>query len=1129
MTTVTWVAGISGDWTVGTNWEGGLAPLYDQDAAILAGTADTYSTATVEAGDDVSVAGLVIGPATSTSGPTPMVVVVGTLAVAGVITLDGGELYVGTYAVATTGGELVGGTVDVASGRLILPGSTLFAPGGGELVEGTTLDGIAIDATGSLSLPGAALVVGGLTVTATTLAGGLLEFAGTQVLSAQTVEGADFTVAGTLTLAASDVLTGGFTFGSGDNSYDDLDTVINDGTIAAAPSFDLLAGLLNNGLFVAAGTNEVDYQNIGNAGTLELTAGASLTIGTDNANATHILTNTGLIQIVAGSTLTLDNDAGLGDAGNTDPDSDNAGGTVEIDTGGVLALQAGLSGGTIVSRGGTLGSVGFSGTLEDLALTGSVVVVGLTIDPLTSFVGSTPGSSLDLDAQGLVAFSGAETVANVDLTLDSRSVLGESSVTLADSTSVTPGANGGGIAAATTLLLQGMVGAAAGTVELAGTVALINTGTIQTAAGESLVLYGDSIANTGRIVIAAGNTLTVGGTIGAATLASFTFEGAVTLNLGTVVGGVLTIAAGDTLANVGHIDGVTVDDAGVLGTVGTLDAVTWNGAPLDLSNSDNANVAGGLTVTDGQGGAGTIILGGTDSQLTLDDPETLDHVVIDIGDTVASPDTNDQAILQGSSLGATPITFGANATVDVSGNLPLEGIGPAGTLTNDGVINFGPQGVAGDSGTGLAVLDVSEVVNNGFIALGSLPMQQGVLQGAMTAADLNSQGVTNVAVVNAGTDDSRMGIPSNPNDIGWGFIYGSIEGMLSSGVRGSALATTPTAPTTAPNNAAQVADETTLTGSGTILLGAGANADLDAQIGASQTIEFANTLALATFTDPAKVLAQITGFGNLDVIDLAGQAYSGGTASYDGGTLAVPTSNGTFSLNVAFASGYSGADVQLADDGQGGTIAFIATVACFARGTLIATTHGPVPVEALSVGNNVALAGGGTARIVWLGHRRVACARHPRPDSVWPVRIARDSFGPGQPCRDLFLSPDHAVFCNGVLIPVRHLIDGEGIAQIPCDAVEYWHVELARHDVLLAEGLPCESFLDTGNRAAFGNGGVVVDAHPDFARRVWDAEACAPLVVAGPRLAAARSLIQKWSERRDSNPRPPVPQSRTGA
>ncbi len=75
----------------------------------------------------------------------------------------------------------------------------------------------------------------------------------------------------------------------------------------------------------------------------------------------------------------------------------------------------------------------------------------------------------------------------------------------------------------------------------------------------------------------------------------------------------------------------------------------------------------------------------------------------------------------------------------------------------------------------------------------------------------------------------------------------------------------------------------------------------------------------------------------------------------------------------------------------------------------------------------------------------------------------------------------------------------------------YYHVELPAHGVLLAEGLPAESYLDTGDRTNFANGGGPIALHPDFASRVWEAEGCAPLVVTGPVLDATRRWVNALS------------------
>jgi hypothetical protein len=185
------------------------------------------------------------------------------------------------------------------------------------------------------------------------------------------------------------------------------------------------------------------------------------------------------------------------------------------------------------------------------------------------------------------------------------------------------------------------------------------------------------------------------------------------------------------------------------------------------------------------------------------------------------------------------------------------------------------------------------------------------------------------------------------------------------------------------------------------------------------------------------------------------------------------------------------------------------TLACFAAGTRVATAHGATPVEDLRIGQRVLTVGGAPAPVVWLGRRRVVCRCHPRPRDVLPVLVRAGAFAPGQPQRDLRLSPDHAVFYRDALIPVRYLVNGASIAQVACDAVEYWHVELPRHALLLAEGLPAESFLDTGNRAAFVRG-VTAPARPEASLRIWRRHGCARLLLGGPDLAAAhRCLLRR--------------------
>jgi hypothetical protein len=76
------------------------------------------------------------------------------------------------------------------------------------------------------------------------------------------------------------------------------------------------------------------------------------------------------------------------------------------------------------------------------------------------------------------------------------------------------------------------------------------------------------------------------------------------------------------------------------------------------------------------------------------------------------------------------------------------------------------------------------------------------------------------------------------------------------------------------------------------------------------------------------------------------------------------------------------------------------------------------------------------------------------------------------PNRDLYLSPAHSLFVDGVLIPVKHLVNDRSVVRADMDdreVIEYFHIELETHEVIFAEGAPTETLLVTTGREGFAN------------------------------------------------------------
>jgi hypothetical protein len=144
---------------------------------------------------------------------------------------------------------------------------------------------------------------------------------------------------------------------------------------------------------------------------------------------------------------------------------------------------------------------------------------------------------------------------------------------------------------------------------------------------------------------------------------------------------------------------------------------------------------------------------------------------------------------------------------------------------------------------------------------------------------------------------------------------------------------------------------------------------------------------------------------------------------------------------------------------------------CFLIGTRILTPRGEVSVEELTIGALVETLNG-PLPVKWIGrHRFKKVTSSSWHSSVAPIRVARFALHDQYPRRDLYVSPGHSLFLDGVLIPVKLLINDRSVVPAKmddCEVIEYFQIELETHEVVFAEGVPAETLLTT-DREGFAN------------------------------------------------------------
>jgi hypothetical protein len=142
---------------------------------------------------------------------------------------------------------------------------------------------------------------------------------------------------------------------------------------------------------------------------------------------------------------------------------------------------------------------------------------------------------------------------------------------------------------------------------------------------------------------------------------------------------------------------------------------------------------------------------------------------------------------------------------------------------------------------------------------------------------------------------------------------------------------------------------------------------------------------------------------------------------------------------------------------------------CFMAGTKILSTHGEVPIEDLRPGDLVLTSDHRSVPVRWIGRQTVS--RVFSDELRLPVRVKAGALADNVPCRDLLVSPDHALFVQGLLVHAGALVNGTSIGRelnVPT-TFTYYHVETDDHLLILAENAPAETFVDNVDRAGFDN------------------------------------------------------------
>jgi hypothetical protein len=649
-------------------------------------------------------------------------------------------------------------------------------------------------------------------------------------------------------------------------------------------------------------------------------------------------------------------------------------------------------------------------------------------------------------------------------------------------------------------------------------------------------LVNDGTIGGGGITLSAGGQVTneTNATISAPGIALYGAPGigVTATNYGVILAqtyGVQFRGSGDVINATGALisgqDGVVstmLDNAGtILGTeLGVVSPITGGiESALSVFNRTGALISGRFY---GVEGIGTVVNAGT---ITSSD-----------GDGVYLPDLAGDGFVSNSAGGliqGVPDGIFIGGTVDNAGTILAtyqRGYAPGVYLTANGaVINRSGgviQGQIGISERGAGRYTVTNygtiIGNTGTAVL--LPSINGVLEveagSTLVGSAVGGGGTLALGAGGGAGTISGFGTGASYRGFGHYQVNAGADWTFSGTNTIASGDTLSVAGTLVVTGTVSIATGALLTAGGPITVNGGVLIDQTSLGGANPTIDITGNgtvallgtppagAAVVDFTGPGVLtLANVNGvtikdFKAGDAIGVTAAVYQpGASATYSPSSHALTLTSGASQFvlqteNFTLTPGDHLTVVNNAGHAQ------IEEIPCFLRGTRILTQLGEVAVEDLTAGEMVVTLSGEVRPIVWIGTGRV-CVRPGQRGAATPIRVRKGALADNVPHRDLLITKGHSLFVDGVLIPAEYLVNHRSILwDDDARTVEYYHIELAAHDVLLADGAAAESYRDDGNRGLFANANSFWGQPPK--------PPCAPVLTGGPIVDAAwRRLLDR--------------------